>query len=173
LVCNVALSAAVQNAGCRTVGEKRSASRSFRLCDMRLAVAGTAQAAEALGRRLVAAGAEVPEDELPRPSRAGEAVGDLAGALVGFERWLADDSSGLDAIVLADTSDAALAAALVAAKVPLAVVGATPLPTPGAVEAEGANTRLIAALVDASPGTDPAAILAAAREARNRLATRR
>ena len=71
-----------------------------------------------------------------------DSVAPLAGALVAFEAEAAGQQ--IDAIVLADDSDAALAAALVGTKLPVDVVAVA-----AAREAPNANGRLIAQLAGA------------------------
>ena len=79
---------------------------------------------------------------------AGEgSVGALAGALVAFEAEAAGQQ--IDSIVLADDSDAALAAALVGTKLPVDVLAVA-----DAREAPSTNGRLIAQL--AATYTQPA-----------------
>lgn len=133
---------------------------------MRVAVAGAPGRVEGVQRSLAAAGIEVLWDGITSPGPGEGTARRLAELLVAFEARLDADSPATDAVVLADTSDAALAAALVATKVPLAVINAASRAQhdPGS-EAEGANARLIAALADASVGSDPAAIVAAVRDA--------
>lgn len=143
---------------------------------MRVAVAGATARVEELERALAAAGAEVVGGG-PTPARPAGAEGgasDLATLLVAFEAWLAGQSTGLDAVVVADASDGALAAALAAAKVPLAVVDATATPPDSpADDPHAAAARVIAGLADASTADDPAAILAAVDGAKGRPDTSR
>ena len=71
-----------------------------------------------------------------------DSVATLAGALVAFETEAAGQQ--IDAIVLADDSDAALAAALVGTKLPVDVFAVA-----SARESPSANGRLIAQLAGA------------------------
>jgi hypothetical protein len=76
------------------------------------------------------------------PDGGESSVAQLAGALVAFEAEAAGQQ--VDAIVLADDSDAALAAALVGTKLPVDVFAVA-----SAREAPSANGRLIAQLAAA------------------------
>jgi hypothetical protein len=78
---------------------------------------------------VVKAGAQAPEPSVAR----------LASLLVELERSLSADPP--DKVVLADASDDALAAALVATKLLIAVEAA-----PGAIDPQSSNGRLIAQL---------------------------
>jgi hypothetical protein len=76
------------------------------------------------------------------PTGRADSVASLAGALATFEAEAAGQQ--IDAIVLADDSDAALAAALVGTKLPVEVLAVA-----SAREAPSANGRLIAQLAAA------------------------
>jgi len=71
-----------------------------------------------------------------------DSVASLAQALIGFEAEATGQQ--VDSIVLADDSDAALAAALVGTKLPVAVLAA-----PAARDGTSVNSRLIAQLTAA------------------------
>jgi hypothetical protein len=107
---------------------------------MKLVIAGTPGAGATLEE-----GRETPADTYfwsPTSTADTDSVAGLAAALVQFEAEVAEQQ--VDEIVLADDSDAALAAALIGSKLPVAVHA-----MPAAREARSANGRLIAQLADA------------------------
>lgn len=113
---------------------------------MRVVVVGAETKAQELAAELGSAGLETL---VWSGSGAEEAsVSGLAGQLVAIEEGLAEERPG--AVVLADASDAALAATITATKLELPVVAA-----PGA-RSEGSNGRVIAQLTAELP-TDLAA----------------
>ena len=126
---------------------------------MRILIVGEPERPHALAAGLEAAGVEV--ERSPDGAEAhDDEVGELASALVAFDRQLSDDPP--DALLLASASNLALAAVLVAAKLRIpaaAVVEETP---------EGhtseLNRRLIEQLSDSTVGSDPATIVASLRD---------
>jgi hypothetical protein len=135
---------------------------------VRIALAGESDRVTALAEALVAAGAELLRLTPPPTGATEDSSVGLATPLIEFEPRL-DGAQGepLDGVVLADSSDASLAAALVAAKVPLPLVTVDP-PTAARGATATVNARLIEQLADGVPGADPAAIMAAIERASDR-----
>jgi hypothetical protein len=134
---------------------------------VRIAIAGGADRVASLAHALAESGAEVLSLQA-KPSDAPGSPRALAAPLVEFERQL-DGVPELAAVVVADSSDAALAATLVAAKVPLPVIAAGP--RADAESAGDSNASVIRQLALAAPGPDPTAILAAIAAAADRSQT--
>jgi UDP-N-acetylglucosamine 2-epimerase len=118
-----------------------------------------------LAEVLETAGAKVgraPERSLP--GAAGDEVAEIAGALIAFERLFADDAP--DVVLLASSSNLALAAVLVATKARIPVAGLAKR-SEGPDRLSELNRRLIAELADATVADDPATIAASLRELTN------
>ena len=90
----------------------------------------------------------------------GDQVGELAAALIAFERLLADEPP--DAVLLVSTTNLALAAVLVAAKLQIPV--AAQWKAAPEDRASELNARLIERLADATVGDDAGRIDAALRD---------
>jgi hypothetical protein len=104
-------------------------------------IAGNPSSASALAETLARGGTEARAWSPEPPEDAGDpgSSAPLARALVSFDAQV--QATKPEAVVLADDSDAALAAALVATKLLITVEA-----VPGASEAASANGRLIAQL---------------------------
>lgn len=113
-----------------------------------------------LGEELEVAGVTVDlrGDGAP-PGGGREEIAEIAADLREFETKLGEN--GADAVLVASSSPAALAAVIVATK---AGVPVARLQSPGVSAAEGANARLIAQLADIALAPEPAAIVAWARD---------
>jgi hypothetical protein len=98
-----------------------------------------------------------PEAALPGADR--DEVGQLADALLAFDRLLGEQAP--DAVLLVSESNLALAALLVATKARIPVVGLGEPPREGSDQST--NSRLIAHLADAMVVADAAAIVASVR----------
>jgi hypothetical protein len=136
---------------------------------MRILIVGEGGRRRALVGALEAAGMNVertPEGALPaaaagEPADAsGDQVGELAGALLAFDRLLSDDPP--DGVLLVSASNLALAAVLVAAKlqVPVATLAEEAPEGP----ASDLNRRLVEQLADGTVADDPATIATSLRD---------
>ena len=128
---------------------------------MRILIVGEEGRPHALEGALEAAGMDVeraPEDALPNAR--GDQVGELAGALLAFDRLLSDDPP--DGVLLVSASNLALAAVLVAGKchIPVAILGEE---APEG-RASDLNRRLVEQLADGTVADDRAAIATALRD---------
>ena len=128
---------------------------------MRVLIVGEESRPHPLVGALEAAGADVARpQENDFDAAPGDQVGELAAALIAFERLLADEPP--DAVLLVSTTNLALAAVLVAAKLQIPVAAhVKAAPDDGASEL---NARLIERLADATVGDDAARIDAALRD---------
>lgn len=128
---------------------------------MKVLIVGEQGRAHPLAVALEAAGADVTRpSESDFDAAPGDQVGELAAALIAFERLLADEPPNV--VLLVSTTNLALAAVLVAAKlqIPMAAhVKAGPED-----RASELNARLIERLADATVGDDAARIDAALRD---------
>jgi UDP-N-acetylglucosamine 2-epimerase len=128
---------------------------------MRILIVGEGGRPHALGGVLEAAGMDVergPEGALANAR--GDQVGELAGALLSFDRLLSDDPP--NGVLLVSASNLALAAALVAGKrqIPVAILGEE-APEGRAFDL---NRRLVEQLADRTVADDRAAIASALRD---------
>ena len=128
--------------------------------EMKIVIVGEKGRPHALAGALEAAGVGVgrpPETEFAGHD---DQVGELAAALVAFERLFADDTS--DAVLLVSTSNLALAAVLVATKLHIPVAALVE-----AAQDEGRmsemNRRLIQQLADGTVTGDAGTITASLR----------
>ncbi len=116
---------------------------------MKVLIVGEQGAPTPLAGALEAAGVDVarpPESDFD--AAPGDEVGELAAALIAFERLLADEPP--DAVLLVSASNLALAAVLVAAKLRIPVAAAVEAaPEDARLEL---NRRLIERLADATVG---------------------
>ena len=129
---------------------------------MKVLIVGEHEDRRGLAAALEAQGVEVgrpAEGLLPGP--AGDEVAELAEALIAFGRLFAGDAP--DAVLVASSSNLALAAVLVATKVRIPVVGLVTQPEHEDRLSE-LNRGLIAQLADSTAADDPAAIAASLRE---------
>jgi UDP-N-acetylglucosamine 2-epimerase len=125
---------------------------------MRILIVGENGRPHAVAGGLEPHGVEVrrpPEGALPAPD--GDEVGQIAAALIAFERLFAEETP--DAVLLVSASDLALAAVLVATKARIPVA-ALEEGTPGDGHPPGANRRLIGQLADATVIADAGTIAA-------------
>jgi len=127
---------------------------------MRILIVGEGEGPHPLAQSLEDAGVAVarpPESARGVPD--GDGVGELAAALIAFERLLSGDPP--DAVLLVSTTNLALAAVLVASKlrVPVAALAE---PAPGN-RAPELNALLIERLADGTVGDDTDAIAASMR----------
>lgn len=125
---------------------------------MRLLIVEENARAEALAAALEADRISVehpPDGALPEAS--GDEIEQLAAALVAFEQLLTSDAP--DAVLLAGSSNLALAAALVATKLQIPVVGLADGPRAGDHGLE-MNHGLIERLADAMVDADASAVAA-------------
>jgi UDP-N-acetylglucosamine 2-epimerase len=125
---------------------------------MRILIVGEHGRPHALAAALEAAGVNVerPPDS-PLGAAHGDQVGELAAAVIAFERLFADLAP--DAVLLVSTSNLALAAVLVATK--------RQIPVAGLAQSEDRtelNGRLIERLADGTVGDDAATIAASLRD---------
>jgi hypothetical protein len=128
---------------------------------MRILIVGESGPAGALEGALEGAGIDVEhasEDELSVPS--GDEVGELAGALLAFDRLFSDDPP--DGVLLLSASNLALSAVLVATKlqIPVATLAEGSPERP----ASGMNGRLVEQLADGTVADDPATIASSLRD---------
>ena len=129
---------------------------------MKILIVGEQARPHALAGALESAGVDV---ERPPKGAFGaahdEEVGELATALIAFERLLADHAP--DAVLLVSGSNLALAAVLVATKlqVPVAALVDTAV---GADDVPEMNRRLIARLADGTVACDAETIAASLRD---------
>ncbi|HXF00805.1 MAG TPA: hypothetical protein VN458_10735 [Solirubrobacterales bacterium] len=128
---------------------------------MRILIVGEGGAAPALEGALEGAGMDVEhasEGELSVPG--GDEVGELAGALLAFDRLFSDDPP--DAVLVLSASNLALSAVLVATKlqIPVATLAEG---SPGS-PAPGMNGRLVEQLADGTVADDPATIATSLRD---------
>jgi hypothetical protein len=136
---------------------------------VRIAIAGQPDRVAELSRALEPSGTETIRLESPPTDGSSESTAGLTVPLLAFEPQLNGTAGGpIAAVVLADASDVSLAAALVAAKVPLPLVW---IESPGANRspAETLNARVIERLAVAAASRDPAAILVAIERASSRM----
>jgi adenine/guanine phosphoribosyltransferase-like PRPP-binding protein len=113
-----------------------------------------------LGEELEAAGVTVDHRDDDAPASGGpREIAEIAADLREFEKNLSE--SRADAVLVASSSAAALAAVIVATK---AGVPVARLQSPGDSPAESANARLIAQLADIALAREPAAIVEWARD---------
>src|SRR5438093_10240411 len=120
---------------------------------MKVLIVGEEESRHDLAADLEADGLQVgrpPVGSLPGPH--GDEVAEIAGALIAFERLFADDAP--DAVLVASTSNLALAAVLVATKVMIPVVGLI-TPAERGDRMSELNRRLIARLADSTADADP------------------
>jgi hypothetical protein len=126
---------------------------------MRVLIVGGPETAS-LGEELEAAGVPVEcRGDAPPPGGGPEEIADIAADLREFERILGDH--GIDVVLVASSSPAALAAVLVATKAGVPVARLQP---PDDTRGAGANARLIAQLADIALAPEPAAIVEWARD---------
>ena len=129
---------------------------------MKILIVGEQGRPHALAGALESAGVEV---ERPPKGAFGaahdEEVGELATALIAFERLLADHAP--DAVLLVSGSNLALAAVLVATKLQIPV-GALADTAVGADDEPEMNRRLIARLADGTVACDAETIAASLRD---------
>ena len=92
---------------------------------------------------------------------ADDAVGELAAALIAFERLFGDDAP--DAVLLVSASNLALAAVLVATKLQIPVAASVEA-APAEDATSEMNRRLIARLADGTVAGDAATIAASLRD---------
>ena len=128
---------------------------------MRILIVGEGNRAQALFGALKDAGMDVEhasEGELSVPSD--DEVGELAGALLAFDRLFSDDPP--DGVLLLSASNLALSAVLVATKlrIPVASLAEGDPESP----ARGMNSRLVEQLADGSVADDPATIATSLRD---------
>jgi UDP-N-acetylglucosamine 2-epimerase len=129
---------------------------------MKILIVGEKGRPHGLAEALEAAGVDVQ-----RPPKGafgathGDQVGELAAALMAFERLLAEDSP--DAVLLVSTSNPALAAVLVATKARIPVA-ALVQPAQGGDGMPEMNRRLIEQLADGTVAADAGAIAASLRD---------
>ena len=129
---------------------------------MRILIVGEGESPHPLAGALEAAGMAVARpSEGARGAADGEGVGDLAAALIAFERLLAGDPP--DAVLLVSATDLALAAVLVASKLRIPVAAALAEPAEDH-DASKLNARLIEQLADGTFGDDSRTIAASMRE---------
>ena len=128
---------------------------------MRILIVGEGASPHPLAQALAAAGAAVarPPERAPGASD-GDQVGELAAALIAFDRLFAGDPP--DAVLLVATTDLTLAAVLVASKLRIPVAAlAEAGPEGGTPEL---NALLIERLADGTVGDDAEAIAASMRK---------
>jgi UDP-N-acetylglucosamine 2-epimerase len=129
---------------------------------MRTLIVGEKGRSHALAGALETAGVDVerPPESAFGAAR-GDQVGELAAALIAFERLFAEDAP--DAVLLVSTSNLALAAVLVATKLQIPVAGLT-----GGAQDEDRrsemNRRLIEQLADGAVAPDAGTIAASLRD---------
>jgi UDP-N-acetylglucosamine 2-epimerase len=126
---------------------------------MRILIVGEKGRPDALAGALEAEGVDVerpPKGAFEAPHD--DQVGELAAALLAFERLFADGAP--DAVLLVSTSNLALAAVLVASKLQIPVAGLEE-GAPGEAEL---NRRLIEQLADRTVAADAGTIAASLRE---------
>ena len=128
---------------------------------MRVLIVGEGGRPHPLAVALEAAGADVarpPESDFD--ATPDDQVGELAAALLAFERLLADEPP--DAMLLVSTANLALAAVLVAAK--LRIPMAAHVEVAPEDRASELNASLIEGLADATVGDDAGTITASLRD---------
>jgi UDP-N-acetylglucosamine 2-epimerase len=126
--------------------------------NMKILIVGENGHPHALAGALQTEGADVavpPEGTLP--AAGGDEVGQIAAALIAFEKLFTDEAP--DAVLLVSASNLALAAVLVATKARIPVAGLKE-GTPGDDRLSGMNRRLIGQLADATVIPDAGAIVA-------------
>ena len=127
---------------------------------MRVLIVGAEPGAFSLGERLEASGVTVERRADDPPPRDGpQEIAATARDLRELERFLED--RGADAVLIASSSPAALAAVIAATKVGIPVAR---LEIPDAATGAEANARLIRQLADAALAPDAAVIVAWARD---------
>jgi hypothetical protein len=127
---------------------------------MRVLIVGEQGRPHPLAGALEAAGADVARpQESDFDAASGAELGDLAAALIAFERLLAEEPP--DAVLLVSATNLALAAVLVAAKLRIPV--AARVKAAPEDQASELNARLIEGLADATVGDDTARIDTALR----------
>jgi UDP-N-acetylglucosamine 2-epimerase len=128
---------------------------------MKILVIGEMRRPHALAGALENAGLGVerpPKSALPAAQ--GDQVGELAAALIAFERLLTDDAP--DAVLVVSTSNLALAAVLVATKLQIPVAALVEAAQDEDQTSE-MNRRLIERLADGTVGDDDGTIVASLR----------
>lgn len=121
---------------------------------MKVLIVDESNALDALARELQVDGLETrwpPAEALP--GTAGGEVREIAGALIGLERLLADEVA--DALLLGSASNVALAAVIVATKAGIPVAAVGDLSEPPVPEL---NARLIVQLADAALPAEPSVV---------------
>jgi hypothetical protein len=128
---------------------------------MRILIVGEGEQRDALAAALEAEGVDVERCPGSSPgAAAGDEVRELAAALLAFDSLLADGAP--DALLLVSTSNAALAAVLVATKLQIPVATLVDAdPENGALEL---NARLVERLADRAVDADATTIAASLRE---------
>jgi UDP-N-acetylglucosamine 2-epimerase len=125
---------------------------------MRILIVGENGRPHAVARSLEAQGVDVGRpSEGALPDAGGDEVGEIAAALIAFERLFAEEAP--DAVLLVSESNLALAAVLVATKARIPVAGLEE-GTAGDGRAPGMNRRLIEQLADATVIADAGMIAA-------------
>jgi UDP-N-acetylglucosamine 2-epimerase len=131
---------------------------------MRVLIVAENARAGPLAQALEAEGTAVRFAPQPAPARGGEEeIEQIAAALIAFEEVLRSDAP--DAVLLAGSSNLALAAAIVATKLQIPVLG---LAERGPVDDQGLelNRRLIERLADGLVAADASAVAAWLRGSR-------
>jgi UDP-N-acetylglucosamine 2-epimerase len=129
---------------------------------MKVLIVGEQEGSHDLGEALVSQGIEVerpPEDAFG--AQRDEGIGELAAALIAFERLFGDDAP--DAVLLVSASNLALAALVVATKLQIPVAASVEA-APGENGILETNGRLIARLADGIIVGDAATIAASLRD---------
>lgn len=140
---------------------RETAAVSARLLAVKALVAGDAEAATALCAALREQGVDA-EAYATQPTAEERSVGSLAGALVELEERL---GAGYDVAVVAGPGDAAMALAIVAAKLGLPLAASLEAGQPSSGELDAAERRILTELADvvARADTGPNPALAAAQ----------
>jgi UDP-N-acetylglucosamine 2-epimerase len=125
---------------------------------MRILIVGENGRPHAVAPALEARGLEIRRpSEAALPHAGDDEVGEIAAALIAFERLFAEEAP--DAVLLVSESNRALAALLVATKARIPVAGLEER-TPGDGRPPGTNRRLIEQLADATVIADAGVIAA-------------
>src|SRR3954452_15241642 len=123
-------------------------------CAMRVLIVGGPEITS-VGEELEAAGVTVDHRDDDAPASGGpQEIAEIAADLREFERTLSENR--VDAVLVASSSAAALAAVIIATK---AGVPVARLRTAGGATDEGANARLIAQLADSALAPEAAAVV--------------
>ena len=130
---------------------------------MRILIVGEQGRPHPLAGALETAGVDVerPPDSAPGAAQGGDQVGELAAALIDFERLFAEGAP--DAVLLVSASNLALAAVLVATKRQIPVAGLEQ-GAQGEDRTSELNRRLIEQLADRTVGDDAGTIAASLRD---------